>query len=107
MGDMSTLYEVTVTDTVEVTDREAVIEGGFQRHRQKLAAADKTTSWLREQWQGWVDDGTTDAPDLQPQGVDVALFEYVDADGRLSNMPGGKIRGWSSQQRLQSPFPED
>ncbi len=61
MGDMSTLYEVTVTYTVAI---------------------------------------------LQPQGVDVALFEFVDADGRLSNMPGGKIRGWSSQQRLQAPFPE-
>ncbi len=61
MGDMSTLYEVTVTYTVA---------------------------------------------NLQPQGVDVALFEFVDPDGRLSDMPGGKIRGWSSKQRLQAPFPE-
>ena len=93
------VYEVTVTYTVEVTDRSALMTEAFERFCRKLRPGEKVTAWHFEQWQRWVDDGTEDPPSPAPRGVDVALFEFLDPDGRLTDIPGARVMGWSRQQQ--------
>lgn len=104
MTNSADVYEVTVTYTVEVTDRSAVMSAAFDRFAAKLTST-RSTAWQLEQWQGWVRDGTADRGSFSPRGVDVALFEFLDEHGQLGSIDGARVVGWSSQQRLRNEWP--
>jgi hypothetical protein len=76
-------YELRVMYTIEVTDPDLVMEAAYQRYLKKLTAVHEPTPWHRDQWQRWVDDGSSDG-----LGVDVALHEFVESDGRMAEIPG-------------------
>jgi len=76
-------YELRVIYTIDVTDPDLLMEAAYQRQFKKITAVDESTPWHREQWQRWVDDGSSDG-----LGVDVALHEFVEPDGRMAEIPG-------------------
>jgi hypothetical protein len=76
-------YELRVIYRVAVADPDLVMEAAYQRYLNKLTLVDEPTTWHREQWQRWVDDGSSDG-----LGVDVALHEFVEPDGRMAEIPG-------------------
>ena len=93
-------YELRVINTIDVADPDLVMEAAYQRHLKKLTAVDEPTPWHREQWQRWVDDGSSDG-----LGVDVALHEFVEPDGRMAEIPGASAtRGgtWAQAEQFQA-----
>lgn len=59
-------YELRVIYTIDVADPDLVMESAYKRFLKKLPAVDEPTPWHRQQWQRWVDDGSSDG-----FGVDV------------------------------------
>jgi hypothetical protein len=76
-------YELRVIYTIDVADLDLLMEAAYQRYLGKLNPVDEPTWWHRTQWHRWVDDGSSDG-----LGIDVALQEFVEPDGRMAEIPG-------------------
>jgi len=86
--------------TIEVIDPDLVMEAAYLRHLKKLTAVDEPTSWHREQWQRWVDDGSYDGLE-----VDVALHEFVEPDGQIAEIPGAsatRAGSWAQADPIET-----
>jgi hypothetical protein len=93
-------YELRVIYTIEVADPDLMMEAAYQRYLGKLTAVDKPTPWHLEQWQRWVDDGSSDG-----LGVDVALHEFVEPDGRMAEIPGAsatRAGSWAQADPIET-----
>jgi hypothetical protein len=87
-------YEMKLHVTVDARDPALLLDAAYARWCAKLTALEEFTDWHKEQWQRWVDDGTSDPTDdpawgADRRGVDVALHEFLRPDHTLDpNIPG-------------------
>jgi hypothetical protein len=103
-------YEMKVNFRVEVNDPAVLLDAAYARWCAKLTAVEEFTAWHREQWQRWVDDGTSDpthdtawSPDRR--GVDVALHEFLRPDHTLEPEIPGATWGFAGSTCAEDMFP--
>lgn len=102
-------YEMKVHLRVDVTDPALLLPAAYARWCAKLTAVEEFTDWHREQWQRWVDDGTSDPTDnpawgADRRGVDVALHEFLRPDHTLEPEIPGATWGFAGSMCSEDTF---